>query len=187
VSSLLSATNIFFSNDTGSSVMIEQACETGNTCDTDQLSFKAYFSAWLASTSILAPFTSTTISPLLASSASAAAEQCSGPGNVCGFKWTNGATYDGTTGVGQQMSALSVIQSSMVQIPGEKIVAPVTNSTGGTSQGDASAGTMTPGSSTGMMDTTVVVTMGDKVAASFLTIAMVGGVIGGSAFVIMGS
>ncbi len=85
------------------------------------------------------------------------------------------------------MSALSVIQSSMVQIPGEKIVAPVTNSTGGTSQGDASAGTMTPGSSTGMMDTTVVVTMGDKVAASFLTIAMVGGVIGGSAFVIMGS
>ena len=89
--------------------------------------------------------------------------------------------------MGQQMSALSIIQSAMVQIPGEKIVAPVTNSTGGTSLGDVSAGTMIPGSSMGMIDTPVVVKLGDKVAASFLTVAMIGGVLGGSAFVIMGS
>lgn len=165
--------------------MIEQACETGNTCDTDQLSFKAYFSTWLASTSILAPFTLPTIGPYLATSAKAAALQCSGPNNICGFKWTDGSVYDGTTGVGQQMSALGVIHSAMVQIPGEKLVAPVTNSTGGTSLGDASAGTMTPGLN--MPVTQIVVTTGDKVAASFLTVAMVGGVIGGSAFAILGS
>ena len=93
--------------------------------------------------------------------------------------------YDGTTGVGQQMSALGVIHSAMVQIPGEKLVAPVTNSTGGTSLGDASAGTMTPGLN--MPVTQIVVTTGDKLAASFLTVAMVGGVIGGSAFAILGS
>jgi mannan endo-1,6-alpha-mannosidase len=180
---VLANTDIFFANGT---VMEEQACEQGNTCDTDQLSFKAYFSAWLASTSILAPFTSTTIAPLLASSAKAAALQCSGPNNVCGFKWTQGAVYDGTTGVGQQMSALGMIQSSMVQIPGIKVVAPVTNSTGGTSVGDAGAGTTTPGMA-GVMQDAMKVTMGDKVAASFLTVAVVGGVIGGSAFVIMGA
>lgn len=184
INGILSTSNIFFDNGT---VMEEQACEQGNTCNTDQLSFKAYFTAWLASTSILAPFTSTTIAPLLASTAKAAGLQCSGPNNVCGFKWTNGATYDGTTGVGQQMSALGAIQSSMVQIPGIKVVAPVTNSTGGTSVGDSGAGTTTPGMAGAMKETMIKVTTGDKVAASFLTVAVVGGVIGGSAFVIMGA
>lgn len=180
---LLSATNIFFNNGT---VLEEQACEGGNTCNNDQLSFKAYFTAWLASTSILAPFTSSIISPLIASTAKAAALQCSGPNSVCGTKWTNGATYDGTTGVGQQMSALGGIQSAMVQIPGVKIVAPVTNSTGGTSVGDSGAGTATPGLM-GVMKEASIVTMGDKVAASFLTVAIVGGVIGGSVFVVVGA
>ena len=94
--------------------MQEQACEDINTCDTDQLSFKAYTSRWLAATTQLAPFTASTIQPLLKSSAMAAAQQCSGPNNECGFKWTQGATWDGTTGVGQQMSALEVIQANLV-------------------------------------------------------------------------
>jgi len=38
-----------------------------------------------------------------------------------------------------------------------------------------------------VMQDAMKVTMGDKVAASFLTVAVVGGVIGGSAFVIMGA
>lgn len=180
---ILDSTNIFFVNGT---VMEEQACEDGNTCNNDQFTFKAYFSAWLASTSILAPFTASTISPLLASSAKAAASQCSGPDNACGTKWTQGDAYDGVTGVGQQMSALGGIQSSMVQIPGVKVVAPVTNSTGGTSIGDAGAGTVTPGV-VANMQAALVVTTGDKVAASFLTVAVLGGVIGGSAFVVMGA
>lgn len=144
---------------------------------------------------------------------------------MCGFQWTKGAAYDGSTGVGQQMSALGAIQSAMVQIPRAKLVAspssgsagsgsgtaaggstsapgdaagsnsnnnaqaipnfaPVTNSTGGTSVGDASAGISKPG---GPVVSTLVTTTKDTVAASFLTVAVVGSVIGGSFFMIMES
>jgi len=176
---VLTASNIFFTN----SIMEEQACEQANTCDTDQLSFKAYFSAWLASTTVLAPFTVPTIFPLLGSSAKAAAAQCSGgnTGTTCGFKWTT-STYDGTTGVGQQMSALGIIQGALVQVQGEKAVVPVTNSTGGTSVGDPSAGITASGAGMAAVDTSAPITTGDKVAASFLTVAVLGGVIGGSVF-----
>ncbi|CZR51923.1 probable DFG5 protein [Phialocephala subalpina] len=179
VTGILNASSIFFNND----IMEEQACENVNTCDTDQLSFKAYFSQWLASTTILAPFTSSTITPWIAASAAAAGLQC-GSG-TCGFKWSNGATFDGSTGVGQQMSGLGAIQSAIVQVKGAEVVAPVTNSTGGTSQGDSSAGITKP--STGMTEAAIKVTTGDKVASGFLTVAVLGGVIGGSTFMVMGA
>ncbi|TVY14369.1 Mannan endo-1,6-alpha-mannosidase DCW1, partial [Lachnellula arida] len=54
---ILNASKIFFSNN----IMTEQACEQLSTCDTDQLSFKAYLSSWLAATSLLAPFTTPTV------------------------------------------------------------------------------------------------------------------------------
>lgn len=95
--------------------MYEQACEdvnTSGTCDTDQLSFKAYLSRWMAATSKLVPWTASYITPKLQASAQAAAAQCTGgtSGITCGEHWTNNGVYDGTSGVGQQMSALSVIQ-----------------------------------------------------------------------------
>jgi len=162
--------------------MEEQACETVGTCDTDQLSFKAYFTAWLAQTTVLAPFTFSSIAPLLASTAKAAGAACSGgnTGTTCGFKWT-GSAYDGTTGVGQQMSALGAINSALVQIPQAKAVVPVTNSTGGTSLGNNAAGVTAPGVGLAM-DMSSPVDTKDKVAAGFLTFAVVGGVIGGSVF-----
>lgn len=169
--------------------MTEQACEASKNCDTDQLSFKAYFSGWLAQTLVLAPFTSSTIAPLLKSSASAAALQCSGTSSACGFKWTSGAAYDGNTGVGQQMSALGAIQSSMITIPGKSTAAavvPVTNSTGGTSQGNVNAGMGTSGMMA-IMEEDIVITTKDRVAASFLTIAVLGSVVGGSTFMVMGA
>jgi mannan endo-1,6-alpha-mannosidase len=183
INGVLKASSVFFSNN----VMEEQACETVGTCDTDQLSFKAYFSAWLASTTVLAPFTYSTIAPLLAASAKAAAAQCSGgnQGTTCGFKWTS-ATYDGTTGVGQQMSALGAMNAALVQVPNEKAVIPVTNSTGGTSIGDPTAGATSP-EGAGMMDTIAPATMGDRVGAGFLTFAVVGSVIGGSVFMALDS
>lgn len=179
VDGILKASSIFFTNN----VMEEQACENVNTCDTDQLSFKAYFSQWLAATSILAPFTASTITPYLTASAVAAGLQC-GTG-TCGFKWSAGATFDGSTGVGQQMSGLGAIQSSLVQVKGVEVVAPVTNSTGGTSQGDASAGITQPAA--GMMTPITPATTGEKVASGFLTLAVVGGVIGGSVFMVLES
>jgi mannan endo-1,6-alpha-mannosidase len=203
--------------------MEEQACEQPGTCNTDQLSFKAYFSSWLAGTSILAPFTLPTIAPLLASSAVAAGQQCNGgsTNSKCGFKWTQRTQNDGNFGIGQSMSALGVIQSAMISVPrkavatpqqpgqtgtptgpnqsagsgevtisdpsnpsdpGEEVPAsfiPVTNSTGGTSVGNANAG-LSAGQQGTMMTKQIMTTTKDTIAASFLTVAMVGTVIGGT-------
>ncbi|KAM3066103.1 hypothetical protein ACMFMG_010555 [Clarireedia jacksonii] len=165
-------------------VIIEQACENANTCNTDQLSFKAYFTAWLASTSVLAPFTASTIYPLLQATAIGASTACTGPNNACGFKWTSG-TYDGNTGVGQQMSALGAIQSAIVGVKGVEIKAPVTNSTGGTSVGNAGAGQGSNAGMKGMNEDTVKITQGDRVGAGFATLAVLLSVLGGSAFMVL--
>lgn len=114
---LLNASDVFFSpfsNVTG--IMFEAACEPYNKCNNDQYSFKAYLARWLAKTMILAPFTAKTIRPLLETSARAAAKSCSGgtDGVTCGTKWWVG-DYDGKTGVGQQLSALEVIQSLLIE------------------------------------------------------------------------
>ncbi|KAK2627925.1 hypothetical protein QTJ16_002571 [Diplocarpon rosae] len=200
VSGILAASSIFFQDG----VMQEQACESGDFCNLDQLSFKAYFSSWLAGTTILAPFTASTITPLLTTSAQSAGLQCSGgtDGNACGLKWTNGADYDGTTGIGQQMSALGVVQSVMVTIPRQAGAdpgsgggnggsagsgpdfAPVTNSTGGTSVGDASAGLGKHGAAPVQE---LKITTKDIVAASFLTVAVAGCFTGASLFMVLES
>lgn len=174
--------------------MTEQACEAFNTCDNDQLSFKAYFSAWLAATTTLAPFTSASIFPLLSASAKAAALQCNGGSSQsqCGFKWTTNGVNDGNFGIGQSMGALAVIQSAVVAVPrpaGETAseapsFAPVTNSTGGTSVGDPNAG-ISKVDTAGVMEVDLKVTVRDKVAASFLTVAVLGGVIGGSVVMVL--
>ncbi|QDS74953.1 hypothetical protein FKW77_004680 [Venturia effusa] len=114
---LLKATEVFFdpfSNVTG--IMYEAACETVDKCNNDQYSFKAYLGRWLAKTMVLAPFTANTIRPLLESSAVAAAKSCSGgaDGVSCGTKWWVGG-YDGNTGAGQQLSALEVVQSLLIE------------------------------------------------------------------------
>jgi mannan endo-1,6-alpha-mannosidase len=168
----LNATSVFFQNN----VMLEVACESNGKCNNDQMSFKAYLSRWLAATTKMAPFTYDTIMPLLQSSATAAAEQCSGgdTGRVCGLRWTMGSTWDGTYGVGQQMSALEVIQSNLIS----KVAGPVTNSTGGTSQGNPAAGGGKADSSTGQILPDA--TTGDKVGAGFLTTIVLIGVLGGA-------
>ena len=128
---------VFFSSNPAN-VMIEQACEGPNTCNTDNYSFKAYFSRWLVSSTTYAPFLANTVMPLIKASATAAALQCSGGANgqMCGMKWTQGANWDGTQGVGQQMSALEIILANLI----DQVAVPVTNSTGGTSQGNPAAG-----------------------------------------------
>src|SRR5271170_226589 len=109
VTGIINSLPYFFQNN----IMMESACENVGTCDVDQLSFKAYLSRWMAATTVRAPFTYNLLIPYLQASAMGAASACSGPAVVaggtsdttCGMKWTTG-TYDGLTGVGQQMSAL---------------------------------------------------------------------------------
>ena len=117
---------------------MKDICEENNACNVDQHSFKAYLSRWLAATTQMAPFTYETIAPLMLSSAKAAAAQCNGSpgGNVCGLKWYNNGTWDGTAGVGQQMAALEVVLGTMVG----HATAAVTNTTGGTSVSNPTAG-----------------------------------------------
>jgi mannan endo-1,6-alpha-mannosidase len=136
VEGLLNATDIFFDQPNATNIMVEVACENNigrDVCNNDQLSFKAYLARWMTDTTQLAPFTYNTVKTYLRTSAAAAALQCSGAptGRVCGFKWPKGADWDGSSGVGQQMCALSVIQGNLV----DKVAIPVTADTGGTSRG----------------------------------------------------
>ncbi|KAI1915053.1 hypothetical protein LOZ58_006666 [Ophidiomyces ophidiicola] len=154
VEGLVKGGDIFFPNG----VMAEVACESNGKCNHDQRSFKAYLARWMAYTIKLAPFTRETLLQRLRTSAKAAAAQCNGPGNVCGIRWTEG-TYDGRPGVGQQMSALEVIQSNLI----DHVAGPANNATG-ISKGD-------PGAGTGKQRVVKVnaITMADRVGAGFLT------------------
>ena len=118
--------------------MQEVACERVHTCNVDQRSFKAYLSRWMAMTAQLAPFTHDRIFAKLRSSAQAAARTCNGAptGNTCSIKWWE-PTWDGSAGVGEQMSALSVIGANLVAI--QKIEPPVTQAHG-ISKGNPTAG-----------------------------------------------
>lgn len=137
VNGLLDGINIFFVGD--DKVMSEVACESVHLCDNDEQSFKAYLARWMAAATKWAPWTYNTVKPLLDSSATAAARQCTGGdnGRMCGLIWTNdNGQWDGTTGVGQQMAAMEVILATMI----DNLTAPLTDSTGGTSIGNPNAG-----------------------------------------------
>jgi mannan endo-1,6-alpha-mannosidase len=160
VKGMMQGIGVFFPEN---NIMQEVACENNGKCDVDQQSFKAYLARWMAATTKQAAFTFDPIMAYLAPSAQAAAQQCSGGdnGRTCGLKWTQGTTWDGSYGVGQEMAALEAIQSNLIT----QVSGPVTNKTGGTSVGNAAAGTktsQTPITITGA-------TIGDRVGAGFLT------------------
>lgn len=114
---LLNATaGVFFSPMSNSTnIMYEPSCEPAGTCDDDQYSFKAYLARWMGKTSVVAPFTAGTVQPFLSASALGAAKACTGgsTGMECGQKWYIGG-YDGSSGIGQSLSALEVMQALLV-------------------------------------------------------------------------
>ena len=158
--------------------MYEVACEPTNKCDTDNYSFKAYLSRWLVASTKYAPFIYDQVMTLISTSAKAAALQCSGGpnGQMCGQKWTQGATWDGTMGVGQQMSALEVIQANLI----DTVQTPVTNKTGGTSQGNPAAGGSNSGNAADPALSTQTITGKDRAGAGILTTLVCISVIGGA-------
>ena len=152
--------------------MTEVACEPSGNCNVDQRSFKAYLGRWLAATTKVAPWTHDTIIPLLQVSAQAAALSCSGgdTGSACGMRWTTGS-FDGSTGVGEQMSALEVIQSNLIDyVPG-----PVSQGAGGISKGDPGAGTESHD-----IGPTSIITTADRAGAGILTALVLVGLLGGT-------
>ena len=110
--------------DNATNVMYEFMCEKQNNCDTDQFSFKAYLSRWMVAASQMLPALKQQVFDMVTPSAEAAAVSCSGPdGNVCGTKWYVGS-WDGTKGLGQQLSALETIQGLLVDSTQPPLVVP---------------------------------------------------------------
>ena len=173
--------NYFFNN----SIIQEPPCEPQDTCTTDDYSFKGYALKWMAKTYQMMPSTYDTIYPLLLATGKAAASCCTGTadasegfvlnGIACGFKWTAN-TYDGTSGVGQQMSAL---QAVLFTLDGPT---PYSASTGGTSTGDSGGGSDKTDSS---VDGTTTITTGDRAGAGILTAVALAGMIGGCTWMVL--
>lgn len=163
---------VFFPNN----IATEVACETPTriTCTTDMFSFKSYLTRWMAQTTKVAPYTYDTIMPVLAASAKAAAAQCVGGdnGRTCGIRWAQAPAWDGTIGVGQEMSAMSVIFVNL--LPLQAIAAPVTNTTGGTSQGNPNAGSKPVPNPEALSPATT----GDRAGAGILTTIILVGATG---------
>jgi mannan endo-1,6-alpha-mannosidase len=161
-------------------VMFE-VCEATVKCNTDQKSFKAYLARFMAAASKLAPFLYDQMEPYMQASATAATQQCDGgsDGTSCGLQWTKGSQYDGMTGVGQQMAALEIVQSLLIQ----KSPSTVSAKQGGTSKGDASAGT--GGDDSTLSDaTTTKIGTSDKAGAGILTALAAIGTLGGAWFLV---
>ncbi|KAH7112822.1 glycosyl hydrolase-like protein [Dendryphion nanum] len=167
----LNHTALFFpQNHNG---IMTEICERSELCNIDQLSFKAYLARWLATCAQLAPFTKDRIMPLVQHSARAAAQSCSGgpTGTLCGSRWWWDG-FDGKHGVGQQMSALSIINANLVN----EVKPPYSQDTGGTSEGDPSAGTGDD-QLEWMLHSNA--TKGDQIGAAILSILVLGVVIVG--------
>ena len=152
---------VFFPNN----IAVELSCELTSSiqCTTDMMSFKGYLHRWLAASTQVAPFMKDTVMTTLKTSAAAAMTSCDTSG-VCGFRWTTGS-YDGSTGVGQQMNALSALLSLLIDEPYVK--PPLTNTTGATSVGNPNAGMGGTGAGTG--SNTKPVTGADRAGAGILT------------------
>ncbi|KAJ2967417.1 hypothetical protein NUW58_g10459 [Xylaria curta] len=145
-------------------VAYEPACE-GGVCTADMLTYKGFLHRWMAYTAKLAPETAARIMPILRSSTKAAVAQCTGGANgrQCGFHWTSGK-FDGQLGVGEQMNVLGALSSLLA------LDAPVavTNDTGGTSKGDAEAGSNRP-----TYSELGPITTGDRAGAGIVTVVAV--------------
>jgi len=174
----------FFPASMGDKIMVEAACEPYGTCDTNGWTFKSFVIRWMALTAQLVPDLASTIWPYIQASGQGAAGQCDGGTDsvTCGFRW-NSTIWDGTYGVGQQMSALSAIQANLITV--SNLRAPYTADTGGTSPGDPSAGTGTgdvdpnqPGIYTRRIGTA------DKAGAGILTALALIMTLGGTWFIL---
>ncbi|QLQ80178.1 hypothetical protein HG537_0D01790 [Torulaspora globosa] len=154
----LNSSHVFFNN----SVMFESACQGANTCNTDQRSFKAYFSRFLGTTAQLIPETRDQIMTWINTSALAAASSCSGgyDGHTCGINWFYGG-WDSMYGLGEQMSALEVIVNTRAldRPP------PYNATNGGSSVGDGAAGTEEIPTNLSPLD----ITAGSKAGAGIIT------------------
>ncbi|KAL4889999.1 glycoside hydrolase [Aspergillus ambiguus] len=163
----------FFPKQFGGNVMSEISCEPNMMCDRNQDCFKGFLASWLTFITTIVPYTEGQILPKIQASAEAAAKQCSGGSqkSKCGRRWHQ-PTWDGTTSLEEDMSALSVFSSNMIKFK-KGDIAPYTANSGGKSESNPTAGT---GSGDDQNDTKPEpITTADRAGASILTILFVCG------------
>lgn len=164
-------------------ILYEQFCENAKQCDVDQQSFKGYTLGFMAKASQLAPWTYQTISPVLSTTAQAAASVCSGSsatfpgtqGQACGFSWLQPGTFDGFVGIGEEIDAVNAVIFTLIPAG----AAPVTAHSGGTSKGNPNAGNLDPNAG---LPHFASITTGDKAGAAIVTILLIGGLLAFCAF-----
>lgn len=162
----------FFNND--GKVIVEVSCEPNNNCDSQPnwTVFKSVTLRWLATTTQLVPQLADTLWPYLEASAKGAAGQCDGDGGTtCGYHFST-TTWDGTSGLGQEMTALAAVGMPLIRL--KNLPAPLTIATGAKSNtsltaNGANVGTVAdvPGWVKGP------ITTADKAGAAILTIMVV--------------
>ena len=177
----------FFPKQYGNNTMSELGCEPQLKCDGNSACFKGILSNSLTFAITIVPGEDTKILPKLKGSAAAAAKQCSGgsDGKTCGQRWYQ-PNWDGSSGLEQQISALSVISGSLVTGPGSS--APKSSNSGGTSQSDPNAGTGSGNGGSGGNSKgpeLKPITPGDRAGASILTVVFLAGWIGGTVWLIV--
>ncbi|RFU78444.1 glycosyl hydrolase family 76 [Trichoderma arundinaceum] len=169
-----SAQTTFFKD----SVLFEQACEGNKLCGRDQQVYKGFLVRALKSTTQLAPYTISTIQPLLQSTAKAAATSCAGspskgfagqPGTACGYSWVGSSAFDGVIGVGEQLNALSAVASAFSK-----------DVKGSGNNGTSTGGSTQPSGTGADKPSTTPKNSGNKIGASAMTaLVVLGGIMYG--------
>ncbi|KAJ5708467.1 mannan endo-1-6-alpha-mannosidase [Penicillium malachiteum] len=158
----------------------EITCEGSDTCDRNGMLFKGLTVMWLSNIALIVPSTYDAILAKIQSSAVGAASTCTGEGNgTCGVRWWG--SYDGQSGMEPDISATNVFSVAMLPFVNQSEAKPATQSTGGNSTSDPTAGTADDDSKT-----TTPISSGDRAGAGILTVALVGGVVGMAVFMLMG-
>lgn len=149
--------------------MSETSCEPNMKCDRNQDCFKSFLASWLTTLTEIVPYTANEVIPKILGSAQAAAKQCSGgkSGSDCGRRWYQG-TWDGTTSMESDMSALSIFSSSMIIHKNSK--GPLTSETGGSSKSDPTAGSGAANDPTKLAP----ITTADRAGAGIVTVLFIG-------------
>ena len=101
-------------------IMYEPACDTVNSCTADMLVHKATLAQMMWKTAALLPDTAAAIHAYLDPTVAAAVATCTAgdDGKQCGQRWYVGGN-DGSLGLGQQLSALELVQGLLSSsVPG---------------------------------------------------------------------
>lgn len=126
----------------------------------------------MATTAQLVPQLADTIWPYLEASAAGAAGQCDGDsGTTCGYHFTT-TTWDGTSGLGQEMSALAAVGTPMIKL--KNLAAPLTVQTGAKSNTSLTANGANVGNVADVPGWVKgPITTGDKFGAAVITIIVI--------------